>query len=69
MRYLLVEAVVWSIILMGVLMWGIDHGTKQGRKDALRTNPPSDELEMTCAGLWIGEQNKKAWEKDRARKH
>jgi len=69
MRYLLVEAVVWSIILMGVLMWGIDHGIKQGRKEALTTNPVSDELELVCAGLWIGEQNKKAWEKDRARKY
>ena len=26
----------------------------QGRKDALRMNPVSDDLEFTCAGLWFG---------------
>ena len=28
----------------------------KGRKDALKTNPVSTELEMTCAGLWMGQQ-------------
>ncbi len=36
-----------------------DDGYKAGMKAALKTNPPSDELEMTCAGLWLGEQQKK----------
>lgn len=27
-----------------------------GRKDALKTNPVSTELELTCAGLWMGQQ-------------
>jgi len=26
----------------------------QGRKDALKMNPVSDDLEFTCAGLWFG---------------
>jgi len=26
----------------------------QGRQDALRMNPVSDDLEFTCAGLWFG---------------
>ena len=75
MRYLvgvLAEAVVWAVIMMGVLVWGIDHGKKEGRsmamKEMLRTNPPSEELELVCAGLWIGEQNKKYWEKGNASK-
>ena len=37
-------------------------------KEMLRTNPPSEELELVCAGLWIGEQNKKYWEKGNASK-
>lgn len=28
---------------------------EQGKKDALKTNPVSLELEMTCAGLWAGQ--------------
>ena len=72
MRFLvgvLAEAGVWAVIMMGVLVWGIDHGKKEGRnmalKEALHTNPPSEELEMVCAGLWIGEQNKKHHEKNK----
>ena len=34
-------------------------------KEALRTNPPSEELELVCAGLWIGEQNRRYFEKKR----
>ena len=36
-----------------------EQGYKEGMKSALKTNPPSEELEITCAGLWVGEQNKK----------
>ncbi len=28
----------------------------KGQRDALKTNPVSAELEMTCAGLWMGQQ-------------
>lgn len=34
-------------------------GVREGRGMALKTNPPSEELEIVCAGLWVGEQNKK----------
>ena len=37
-----------------------NRGFAEGRGMALKTNPPSEELELVCAGLWIGEQNKKA---------
>ena len=35
-----------------------NRGFAEGRGMALKTNPPSEELEMVCAGLWMGEQNK-----------
>lgn len=47
---------------------GMQKGKTQAMKEALRTNPPSEELEMVCAGLWIGQQNKKYWEKENASK-
>lgn len=42
-------------------------GYDAGVKESLKTNPPSQELEMVCAGLWVGEQNKKYWNKQNAR--
>lgn len=45
------------------------EGFKLGMHYALKTNPPSEELEMTCAGLWVGEQNKKMWKKQNARNY
>jgi len=35
------------------------EGFKVGMHYALKSDPPSEELEMVCAGLWVGEQNKK----------
>lgn len=66
---ILVEAILIAVAILLAMMWGIDHGTKYATKNALRTNPPSEELELVCAGLWIGEQNLKYQEKDRARKY
>ena len=43
------------------------RGYADATKVALKTNPPSEELEMVCAGLWVGEQNKKMWKKQNAR--
>ena len=64
----LVEGALWGVVMLGVLVWGIDHGKKQGiaegRSQALKTNPVSEELEQTCFGLWINDLNKKAWEKE-----
>jgi hypothetical protein len=33
---------------------GYSTGYQKGLKDALRTNPVSDDLEFVCAGLWFG---------------
>lgn len=41
-------------------------GYLAGKKEALKTNPPSEDLELVCVGLWIGEQNKKYWERENA---
>jgi hypothetical protein len=38
-------------------------GYAAGLKEALKTNPPSEELEMVCAGLWVGEQNRRYFNK------
>lgn len=32
-------------------------GFERGQKTALSTHPPSDDLEMVCASLWVGKQN------------
>lgn len=36
-----------------------DAAYKQGYKDALYKRPVSNDLEMVCAGLWIGQENLK----------
>ena len=41
------------------------RGFGDALKTAYKTNPPSDQLEMVCAGLWVGEQNKKWHEKNK----
>ena len=65
MKYILV-------LLIGVVVYLMvqnkfddkyEHGYADGIKSALRTNPPSEELEVVCAGLWVGEQNKKFMER------
>lgn len=65
MKYLLV------LIIIGIMALWIPHrmeqeyakGLAEGRRTALHTNPISDELEMVCAGLWVGQENKKAYER------
>lgn len=56
----------WIIVAMIAALW-IPHkmdaayakGVMDGRRTALNTNPVSEQLEITCAGLWVGEQAKK----------
>lgn len=40
-------------------------GYAAGKREALRTAPPSEDLEMACAGLWVGEQNKKYFQRQK----
>ena len=44
-----------------------EQGYADALKSAYKTNPPNEELEMACAGLWVGEQNKQYWSKKNAR--
>lgn len=48
----------YSIGYFSVLRY--EAGYQAGVRKALDTRNPSQELELACAGLWVGEQNKKA---------
>jgi len=37
---------------------GIGMGIERGESNAINVRNPSERLEMACAGMWIGEQNK-----------
>ena len=45
-----------------------DAGYKNGWQTALYKRPVNEELEYVCAGLWIGEQNRKYMERENASK-
>lgn len=51
--------IVWVLTLGCGIMVGKKWGIAEGRSIALKTNPVSEELEMVCTALWVGEQNKK----------
>ena len=44
---------------------GYENGLKDGCKNALKINPPSESMELACAALWVGEQNKKYQSKEK----
>ena len=56
-----------SIVFFMYISYNVGHyeGNKAGIKSALNTNPPSDQLEMTCAGMWLGNLDKQANEKEK----
>lgn len=62
---------IFVLILSMIMALWIPHrmeqkyqeGVLEGRRTALHTVPISEELEMVCAGLWVGEQNKKYYQK------
>jgi hypothetical protein len=68
------EEHVKTILIVGIMLFvGVlvhnrikdeyQAGYAEGLRVALKTNPPSEDLEVACAGLWVGQQNKKYWEK------
>lgn len=73
MKYILVGLIVVIVYLLADSRPGMKEqwqmGYEAGKKEALKTSPPSEELEMVCAGLWVGQQNRKFWEKENGRKH
>ena len=60
MRTFLIAALIGCVLLLWYQRPSMkDHwqlGYEQGRKDALKTNPVSEDLELVCAGLWVGKQ-------------
>lgn len=61
-----------ALVLLCILFFfiGMGHGERQlkkaeatayqqGYKDALYKRPVSNDLEMVCAGLWVGQENLK----------
>jgi hypothetical protein len=40
-----------------------DKGVEAGEARAINPRDPSERLETACTGLWIGDQNKKYYEK------
>lgn len=46
-----------------------DKAYQQGYKDALYKRPVSNDLELVCAGLWVGEQTKKYQQLEAKRGH
>jgi hypothetical protein len=69
MKFILSAALIGCLYLLAqsALEREYQIGLREGRGMALKTNPPSEELELVCAGLWVGEQNKKMWKKENGR--
>ena len=66
------KIVFWAFLIALVFLfmdYKVDkahaEGFRVGMNYALKSDPPSEQLEMVCAGLWVGEQNKKYFEKER----
>ena len=66
MKIILFGAILGTFYFMvdSAIERSYNRGFAEGRGMALKTNPPSEELELVCAGLWVGEQNKKYFKKD-----
>ena len=64
-KYVLVTALVVVLYTLVRQRYTDEYqsGYAEGLRVALKTNPPSQELEMVCAGLWVGEQNRKYFNK------
>ena len=68
------KIVFWASVIALVVLY-MDHkvdkahaeGFRVGMNYALKTDPPIEQLEMVCAGLWVGKQNQKMWNKQNAR--
>ena len=69
MKFILVISILGTIAI-----WTNEHirseyhrGFADALKSAYKTNPPSDQLEMVCAGLWVGEQNRKWFQRENSK--
>lgn len=64
MPYLIMILVMNVVMVIGSHEIGKMTGYLQGKKDALAMNPVNEDLEIVCASLWVGEQNKKYVERE-----
>lgn len=66
MKYVLVFCIVATTLLLFTHRMEQEYakGVAEGKRTAFKTNPVSEELELACAALWVGEQAKKAQKKD-----
>ena len=62
MRHIIYFILLIACIAISVAI-GEHHGYLKAEAKMLKTNPPSEALEMACLGLWVGEQNKRYAEK------
>jgi hypothetical protein len=62
MKYILVFAIAVTLTLLIASQPSMkDHfdlGYEAGKKESLNTARPSEDLELACAALWVGKQNK-----------
>lgn len=67
MKFIVSAALIGCLYLLAqsALEREYQIGLREGRGMALKTNPPSEELELICAGLWVGEQNKRQYSKQK----
>jgi septation ring formation regulator EzrA len=72
----ILEGFLWGVVMLVVLVIGAKAGEihakkaeaaayQQGYKDALYKRPVSNDLEMVCAGLWVGQENAKYQKRDK----
>jgi hypothetical protein len=60
--------ILTALIIIGVMALWIPfkmdqryaQGLADGKASALKVNPVSEELELVCAGLWVGKQGAKS---------
>lgn len=54
---------ILAMALSGVIFFqmGTHLGELKGQQAAIDPRNPSEQLEMACVGLWVGEQNTKYW--------
>lgn len=66
MKYILIFCILATATLLIThrMDQRYQEGVMEGRRTALNISPPSEELELACAALWVGEQAKKAQGKD-----
>ena len=62
MRHIVHFILLIACIVISVAI-GEHHGYLKAEAKMLKTNPPSEALEMACLGLWVGEQNRRYAEK------